>query len=100
MNVVFKDEYLKLRETLPKNTLLLVKMGDYYEIFLSDASRASFILEIPLCSRNGNWQCGFHVHEKDRYLPRLLEDWDEVAIAEQDKHYKWVVTQTLRRNEE
>lgn len=98
MNVVFKDKYLKLRETLPKNTLLLVKMGDYYEIFLSDAIRASSILEIPLCSRNRNWLCGFHVHEKDRYLPRLMEYWDAVAIAEQDEHYKWVVTQILRRD--
>ena len=69
-------------------TLLLFRVGDFYETFGEDAIRASGILGIVLTHRaNGSAAeielAGFPYHALDSYLPRLVKAGLRVAVCEQ-----------------
>ena len=71
-----------------KDTILLFRMGDFYETFLEDAIIASKILGIILTKRaNGKASdvnlAGFPHHSLDNYLPKLVKAGHRVAICEQ-----------------
>lgn len=70
------------------NTLMLFRMGDFYETFDKDALTASNILGITLTKRaNGAAAsvplAGFPHHALDQYLHKLLKAGHRVAICEQ-----------------
>ena len=44
------QQYLGLKAAYP-DTLLLYRMGDFYEMFYADAERAAALLDITLTSR-------------------------------------------------
>ena len=80
-------QYLGLKAQHP-NELLFYRMGDFYELFFSDARTASKILDITLTSRGKSDgkdipMCGIPFHAADRYLARLVEAGVSVAICEQ-----------------
>ncbi len=69
-------------------TLLLFRVGDFYETFGEDAIKASKILGIVLTKRaNGSASevelAGFPHHSLDSYLPRLVRAGERVAICDQ-----------------
>ncbi len=70
-----------------QGTLLLFRVGDFYETFGKDAIKASSILNIVLTSRNnGNSKielAGFPHHSLDTYLPKLIRAGERVAICDQ-----------------
>jgi len=68
--------------------ILFFRMGDFYELFESDAIVASKILGITLTSRNNGGAkeqalCGFPHHAAERYIPKMLAAGYRVAICEQ-----------------
>ena len=44
-------QYQSIRKTLPKDTILFFRLGDFYEMFFEDAKQASPILDITLTGR-------------------------------------------------
>jgi len=83
---VFK-QYHKLKGEYP-DTVLLFRLGDFYEMFGDDARLASSILEITLTGRDAGEagripMCGVPYHSAARYIRRLVEAGLKVAIAEQ-----------------
>ena len=80
--------FLEIKAQHP-DTLLLYRMGDFYETFFDDAVRANKLLGITLTSRgtdtDGNPIPMAGVPEKtlEQYLARLVKQGVSVAICEQ-----------------
>jgi len=80
-------QYLAIKERHP-GTILLFRMGDFYETFDTDAQKAHEVLGITLTKRsNGSAAdvalAGFPHHALDTYLPKLVRAGYRVAICEQ-----------------
>jgi DNA mismatch repair protein MutS len=70
------------------DALLFFRMGDFYEMFFSDAEAAAAALDIVLSHRgehNGTPipMCGVPKHAAEAYLARLIRRGYRVAVAEQ-----------------
>ncbi|HPU95590.1 MAG TPA: DNA mismatch repair protein MutS [Bacillota bacterium] len=81
------EQYNELKERHP-DALLMVRLGDFYELFNEDAKTASKELGLYLTGReigSGNRMpmCGVPHHAIDEYLPQLVRKGYKVAIAEQ-----------------
>lgn len=81
------QQFLDVKKQYP-HTLLLYRMGDFYETFFEDAKIAARELEITLTSRDaGKGQriemAGVPHHALEAYLPRLIQKGYKVAICEQ-----------------
>ena len=77
------------------DSILLFRMGDFYETFGEDAVIASKLLGIVLTKRaNGKASdvplAGFPYHALDNYLPKLVDGGHKVAICEQVEDPKLV----------
>lgn len=68
-------------------TVLLFRVGDFYETFGEDAVKVAEILGIVLTRRNngtGDMElAGFPHHSLDTYLPRLVRAGQRVAVCDQ-----------------
>ncbi len=76
-------QYQGIRRSLPPDTLLLFRLGDFYEMFFDDAKDASAILNVALTKRNTVPMCGIPYHALDGYLRRLIKAGRRVAICDQ-----------------
>jgi DNA mismatch repair protein MutS len=65
------------------DSILLFRLGDFYEMFEEDALTASPILGIALTRRNDVPMCGFPYHAADAYIAKLIKEGKKVAICEQ-----------------
>jgi len=80
-------QYLAIKADHP-DTLVFYRMGDFYELFYSDAEKASRLLDITL-TRRGNSagapvvMAGVPFHSVESYLARLIKQGESVAICEQ-----------------
>ncbi len=82
------EQYLSIHKTLPENTILFFRMGDFYEMFFEDAVKASEILGITLTARSAGEagkaeMCGMPYHSSQAYIRTLIENNLKVAICEQ-----------------
>jgi DNA mismatch repair protein MutS len=77
------QQYLEVKEKLPANTLLLFRLGDFYEMFDEDARIGSQVLGITLTQRNGQPMAGIPYHAADGYIQKCLRAGKKVAICEQ-----------------
>ena len=77
------QQYQGIRRSLPADTLLLFRLGDFYEMFFDDAVQGSQILNIALTKRNLVPMCGLPFHAADNYIRRLLKAGRRVAICDQ-----------------
>jgi DNA mismatch repair protein MutS len=80
-------QYLGLKADYP-DTLLLYRMGDFYEVFFADAEKAARLLNITLTHRGQTAgqpipMAGVPFHSLDTYLARLIKLGESVAICEQ-----------------
>ncbi len=66
-----------------QNSVLLFRMGDFYEMFFSDAEEISQLLNLNLTKRQGIPMAGIPYHALQNYLPRLLQCGKRIAICEQ-----------------
>ncbi len=80
-------QYLGLEAEFP-DTLLLYRMGDFYELFYADAEKAARLLNITLTQRGQSAgepvvMAGVPFHAVETYLARLIKLGESVAICEQ-----------------
>ena len=87
-------QYNQIKSGYP-DSILLFRMGDFYETFGEDAVITSKLLGIVLTKRaNGKASdvdlAGFPYHALDNYLPKLVTGGHKVAICEQVEDPKLV----------
>jgi len=86
-------QYRKIKERYP-DTVLLFRMGDFFETFEDDAITASKVLGITLTKRSNGAAsevplAGFPHHALDNYLPKLVKAGYRVAVCEQMEDPKY-----------
>jgi DNA mismatch repair protein MutS len=87
MSTPLMKQYAQVKAKYP-DTILLFRMGDFFETFDEDAKITSRVLGITL-TRRGNGAAGevplagFPHHALDTYLPKLLKAGLRVAVCEQ-----------------
>lgn len=77
------QQYQGIRRTLPPDTLLLFRLGDFYEMFFEDAREAASLLNLALTKRNLVPMCGIPHHAADNYIRRLIKAGKRVALCDQ-----------------
>ena len=82
-----RRQYLQIKQRFP-DTILLFRLGDFYETFEDDAETASRLLDIMLTSREMGKgvrvpMAGIPHHAADGYIARLVAAGHKVAICEQ-----------------
>ncbi|MEO2182994.1 MAG: DNA mismatch repair protein MutS, partial [bacterium] len=80
-------QYLAIKAQHP-DELLFYRMGDFYELFFTDAAQAADALGITLTARGSSAgepipMCGVPFHAVDTYLAKLVQRGVSVAICEQ-----------------
>ena len=81
-------QYINIRRKAKPDTILLYRMGDFYETFFEDAITISRDLDIVLTSRDAGKigkvpLAGIPVKSVEVYVAKLLEKGRKVAICEQ-----------------
>ncbi len=76
-------QYRRIKGELPKDALLLFRLGDFYEMFFEDAQTGAQILNLALTARNGIPMCGLPFHAANNYIGKILRAGRKVAICEQ-----------------
>jgi len=80
-------QYLTIKEDY-NDAIVFFRLGDFYEMFFSDAYLASRELEIQLTARDAGAKervpmCGVPHHAAEAYIERLINKGYKVAICEQ-----------------
>ncbi len=77
------QQYREAKDRHP-GMLLLFRMGDFYELFDTDAEIAARVLGLTLTSRDKTWaMAGFPHHSLEHHLRKLLHAGHRVAICDQ-----------------
>src|SRR5690606_33264154 len=81
------QQYLRIKAQHP-NELVFYRMGDFYELFYSDAEKAARLLDITLTQRGASAgapipMAGVPYHAAEGYLARLVKCGESVVICEQ-----------------
>ncbi len=82
------QQYVDIKAENP-DSLLLFRLGDFYEVFFEDAKTVSRALGLVLTARGTNVDgteipmCGIPWHAADNYFGRLVRDGYKVALVEQ-----------------
>lgn len=81
------QQYLDVKEQY-KDCILFFRLGDFYEMFFTDAELASRELEITLTGRDCGLEerapmCGIPFHAAENYISKLINKGYKVAICEQ-----------------
>lgn len=77
------QQYRALRKSIPEDTILFFRMGDFYEMFFDDAKEAAQILDIALTKRSNVPMCGVPFHASEGYLAKFIRAGKKVAICDQ-----------------
>ncbi len=80
-------QYFQIKQNYP-DTILMFRLGDFYEMFFDDAKTVSAELELVLTGRDCGQEerapmCGVPFHSADSYIARLVAKGYKVAICEQ-----------------
>ncbi len=80
-------QYYQIKQKYP-DTILLFRMGDFFETFDDDAITTSKVCGITLTKRNNGAAgesplAGFPHHQLDNYLPKIVRAGYRVAVCEQ-----------------
>src|SRR5712672_126424 len=76
-------QYRRIKSELPKDALLLFRLGDFYELFFEDAQQGAQLLNVALTKRGVVPMCGIPFHAANAYIGRLLKAGRKVAICDQ-----------------
>ncbi len=79
-------QYFDIKKT-QEDAILFFRLGDFYEMFYSDAETAARELDLTLTGRgkdeNRMPMCGIPYHAADNYILRLIKKGYKIAICEQ-----------------
>ena len=76
-------QYRRIKSELPKDALLLFRLGDFYELFFEDAQAGAQLLNVALTKRGVIPMCGIPFHAANNYISRILKAGRKVAICDQ-----------------
>ena len=76
-------QYRRIKSELPRDALLLFRLGDFYEMFFEDAQSGAQLLNVALTKRGVVPMCGIPFHAAHAYIGRLLKAGRKVAICDQ-----------------
>jgi len=76
------EQYLEIKSKF-RDSILLFRLGDFYEAFFDDAKIISKTLQLVLTSRSGNEMAGIPCHALETYLKKLVKSGFKVAICDQ-----------------
>src|SRR5437879_13014533 len=76
-------QYRRIKGELPRDALLLFRLGDFYELFFEDARTGAQLLNVALTKRGAVPMCGIPFHAAKAYIGRLLRAGRKVAICDQ-----------------
>ena len=79
--------YVELKDKY-EDTIILYRLGDFYEMFFEDALVVSHALELTLTGKSAGLEervpmCGIPHHAADIYIDKLIKSGFKVAICEQ-----------------
>lgn len=82
------QQYRRIKKNIPKDAILMFRLGDFYEMFFEDAVTASKILNIALTKRSriegrDYPMCGIPYHAAESYIGRLIKKGIKVAVCDQ-----------------
>jgi DNA mismatch repair protein MutS len=77
------QQYHRLKREIPPDAMLLFRLGDFYEMFFSDAEEGSRLLDLTLTQRQGTPMCGMPYHAAEGYIAQILKAGKRVAICDQ-----------------
>jgi DNA mismatch repair protein MutS len=77
------QQYFDVKRGLPKDTLLLFRLGDFFELFFDDAVTVSKLLGLTLTKRQDTPMAGLPAQAVDNYVSKLLAAGKKVAICDQ-----------------
>jgi DNA mismatch repair protein MutS len=77
------QQYFEVKRGLPRDTLLLFRLGDFFELFFEDAVTASKLLGLTLTKRQDHAMAGLPAVACDNYVSKLLAAGKKVAICDQ-----------------
>src|SRR5512147_319383 len=75
-------QYRRIKGELPKDALLLFRLGDFYELFFEDAQGGAQLLNVALPKRSVVPMCPIPFHAANPYIGRLLKPGRKVAICD------------------
>ena len=76
-------QYRRIKGELPRDALLLFRLGDFYELFFEDAQIGAQLLNVALTKRGAVPMCGIPFHAAGGYVAKLLKAGRKVAICDQ-----------------
>src|SRR5260221_1467138 len=76
-------QYRRIKSELPKDALLLFRLGDFYELFFEDAQLGAQLLNVALTKRGAIPMCGIPYHAANAYIGKILKAGRKVAICDQ-----------------
>jgi DNA mismatch repair protein MutS len=76
-------QYRRIKGELPREAILLFRLGDFYEMFFDDAKTGAQLLNVALTRRGDIPMCGVPFHAANGYIARLLKAGRKVAICDQ-----------------
>ncbi len=76
-------QYFEVKRGLPRDTILLFRLGDFFEMFFEDAVTASRLLGLTLTKRQETPMAGLPAQALDNYVSKLLAAGKKVAICDQ-----------------
>ena len=96
-------QYFDLKGSLDSETILFFRMGDFYELFDTDAIKIAPKLNIVLTYRQKSQDtkipfCGVPFHSYEHYLIKLLKMGFKVAVAEQENNTDFYTSSTANKN--
>lgn len=77
------QQYKSIHDQLDVDTILFFRLGDFYEMFFSDAEYGAKVLGLTLTQRSGYPMAGIPYHASETYISRLLKSGRKVAICDQ-----------------
>src|SRR4026208_2210010 len=75
-------QYRRIKSELPKDALLLFRLGDFYEMFFEDAQIGAPLLNVALTKRGVIPMCGIPYHAANGYIARILKAGRKPAICD------------------
>ena len=75
-------QYLTIKQKHP-DKVVAFRLGDFYEMFMSDAVEISKLLQLTLTNRQDIPMCGIPHHASANYFRKIIRAGKKIAIAEQ-----------------
>ena len=77
------QQYQSIRRSLPADTLLMYRLGDFFEMFFDDAKEAASLLNLALTKRGQTPMCGVPAQSAETYIAKLVAAGKRVALCDQ-----------------